>query len=127
MRRSTHWLVADEGIRPAGKPDRCFYCDIPQGQEHKSGCVIRNRTVVVRFHVDLVIPVPEDWDSDMVQFHYNDSSWCADNLATTLSETVERLDEQGGCMCRCVEAEFVREATDEDESAQHLRANELPS
>lgn len=127
MKRSTHWLVADHGIRPAGKPDRCFYCDAPLGRDHSDGCVIRSRTVVVRFHVDLVVDVPEDWDAEMINFRYNESSWCADNLAEDLSATVNRLDDKGGCLCQFVEAEFVREATDEDETAQHLRVNELPS
>lgn len=78
MNRTTHWLVADYGVRPAGPPDRCFYCDMPMGQEHKEGCVIRQRTVVIRYQIDLVVAVPEDWNPDMINFRYNESTWCAE-------------------------------------------------
>lgn len=124
MRRSTHWLVADHGIRPAGPPDRCFYCDEPMGGEHKDGCVIRSRTVVVRFHVDLVVNVPEHWDPSEVESSFNVSSWCGGNLAASIADTSERMP---GCMCGFVTAEFVSEATEEDENDQGLRVNELPS
>jgi hypothetical protein len=127
MKRSTHWLVADYGIRPAGKPDRCFYCDSPLGQEHNEGCVIRSRTVVVRFQVDLVVDVPEDSDAESIEFKYNDGSWCADNLAQMMTETVNRMDKVNTCLCNFVKAEYLREATAEDEVDHNLFVNKLPS
>lgn len=127
MKRSTHWLVADHGILPIGPSDRCFFCNTEMGKEHREGCAVRRRTVVVRFHVEMVVGVPEDWDTDMVHFKFNSGSWCGDNVATEVADAVERTNKAGGCMCPFVTAEFVREATEKDEQAQGLRVNELPS
>ena len=126
MKRSTHWLVADYGIRPAGPPDRCFYCDAQMGQEHVEGCVIRERTVVVRFHVDLVMGVPETWDGERIRSFHNSGTWCANNLAREMADAISRMDKSDGCLCPAVTVEFLREATEEDELAQNLRANDLP-
>lgn len=128
MNRITHWLVADHGIRPAGPPDRCFYCDRKMGQEHKDGCVIRKRTVVVRYQIDLVVSIPEDCTADMINFRYNESTWCGDNLVDDIAAAAQRMEDgPAGCLCPVVHAQYLREATEEDEALQRLRANELPS
>lgn len=125
MKRQSPWTVGDWGVRPAGLPTKCFYCDAVRGEVHKEGCVIRRRTVVVKFSVELVVDVPEDWDTDAIEFRYNDSSWCANNLF--LPHVMERVDKEGRCLCDFAEAEFIREATAEDEEAQCLKAEELSS
>lgn len=127
MKRSTHWLVADHGVRPAGPPDRCFYCGEQVGKEHKEGCVIRCRTVVVKFSIDLVVDVPEDWCPEMIESKYNESSWCADTFLMELEGTIQRMNKNGDCLCGALRAEFVREASEHDERAQSLHVNELPN
>lgn len=117
------WTVEDYGIRPAGPDDRCFYCDRPRGATHKPNCVIRSRTVVVRMQVDLVVAVPEGWDEQMINFHRNESSWCASNVIEELNELVERT---GGCLCRFSEFTYLREADDNDEYNQNLFVKNLP-
>ena len=48
----THIVTADdEGIRPAGKPDECFYCLRKVGELHRDDCV--TVTVVRRYKVIL--------------------------------------------------------------------------
>ena len=126
MRRATPLLVGADGVRPAGPQDACFYCRAKVGQPHNDGCVIRARTVVVRFEVELVLSEPESHDKDLIEFGYNEGSWCADNLANLLSATVARIDADGRCMCDFVKATVIREATAEDEDAQCLWVNELP-
>jgi hypothetical protein len=92
MRRETPWIVEadDDGIRPAGPPDRCFYCGVKagEGKTHLLDCVIRTRTVVVRAQVDYVIRIPESWTAADVEFHRNEGTWCANNGMNELDHII---------------------------------------
>lgn len=113
------WPVGDHGIRPAGDQQKCFYCDGAKGAQHRIGCVIRNRTVVVRTIVEHVITVPEDWERSTIEF--TEGSSCSDNHINTLRALVRRLDDADLCTCGMVSIEYVREATEEDEEASALQ------
>jgi len=102
----THIVTAENGPRPAGKPDECFYCRQPIGAEHATDCVCRTRTVVIRYIIEAVQRVPASWDAGTIAFHRNESSWCATNLLDELCD----LD----CICPFTKAEFIREATAAD-------------
>lgn len=119
------WTVGAEGVRPAGQPDRCFYCREKVGSQHAPGCVIRSRTVVVRTIIEHVMTVPEDWEISTIEF--TDGSWCADNFAEDLADIVERLDKVGKCLCGSLTREYVREATAADEERDELRIANKPS
>lgn len=110
MKRHT-WIVDTHSERPAGKPGICFYCNAPRGSEHRMGCVIRSRTVVVEVKATLILDVPEDWEVSQIEFHMNESSSCHDNLLDKVIAQAERI----GCSCGTVESVFLREATAEDE------------
>ena len=84
--RTQVWLVEGKDARPAGLPDECFYCKMKMGSEHKTGCVIRCRTVVIEARVRLVQSVPEDWSSDQIEFHLNESSWCASSVLNDIKK-----------------------------------------
>lgn len=114
------WPVGEEGIRPAGKPDECFYCGAKKGDQHRMGCVIRSRTVVVRTIVEHVVDVPEDWEKSTIEF--TEGSSCSDNHIRKLCDLVDRLDadENGNCTCGMLTIEYVREATAEDEEDSQL-------
>ena len=102
----TLWpLVApnDDGIRPAGKPDECFYCARKVGQPHGSTCVVVTRKWRVRFQVELDVDMPHCWQEHDIEFRYNEGTWCADNLVTMLSE----CDGGDPCLCDRVTAEAV--------------------
>lgn len=122
--KRTDWAVREYGIRPAGKPDRCFYCGSLSGEQHRHDCVIRSRTVVVRTIVEHTINVPESWTKELIEF--TEGSSCSDNLIANLSSLLERLKDHS-CTCGMVSVEYVREATSEDEEASRLFVNELPS
>lgn len=122
-----NWPVGDHGIRPAGPPDRCFYCNAAKGDQHRAGCVIRSRTVTIRTVVDHVVDIPEDWERGTIDFSFNESSSCADNVIERLGELVMRLNEKSSCTCDLVRVEYLREATEEDETASQLFAAELPA
>ena len=116
MRRH-RWIADSHSERPAGKPGLCFYCGVKIGEEHRKGCVIRSRTVMVEVKATLILSVPEDWEESMVEFHMNESSSCCDNLLNRALEQAERT----GCSCGTVEGKFIREATEEDEEAFKMK------
>jgi hypothetical protein len=89
--------------------------------------VIRNRTAVLNFAVELVVAVPESWSQEDIESHYNEGPWCGDNLGELLGEAISRAQRGAGCLCGAVSIAFVREATPEDERAQQLFADTLPA
>lgn len=135
MKRKGPWVVTPDsagGIRPAGPPDRCFYCGVQVGEEHAAQCVIRLRTVVVAMEIEYVVSVPEDWDADTIYFHRNEGSWCSNNGMAELDRVMRHrakayppyepdedddawdiIDELDAC--EHVRYHYVREATVEDE------------
>jgi hypothetical protein len=83
-------LPNDEGIRPAGKPDQCFYCGRRVGQSHVYDCV--TVTSLVRFAVLLNGTrmghydrhSPHHWTTHDREFQLNEGSWCASNAMETI-------------------------------------------
>ena len=118
-----NWEVKDYGIRPAGSPNHCFYCNAKKGGIHKKDCVIRSRTIVMEMKIEIVMEVPESWDEEMCNFHKNQGSWCATNIIDTL----KKINKVNGCLCSVSEFKYIREATDEDEKSQGVFVNKFPS
>ncbi|MCD7996468.1 MAG: hypothetical protein LUH21_04460 [Clostridiales bacterium] len=110
MRRAD-WTVSKESVRPAGKQDRCFYCGELLGEQHSKECIIRSKTVVVDFTVRTVLSVPENWDEKQINFHYNDGTWCADNLLDELNNRSDKCR----YLCDITKAKFIKEADEKDE------------
>ncbi len=103
--------VKDNGVRPAGAPNLCFYCGNAIQKEHKADCVCRQRTVVVELTLTYVISVPASWTEDDILFHRNDSSFCMNNDLTALAEWA---NEGNNCTCMMSAVKFLREATEYD-------------
>lgn len=100
------FIVTPEAARPAGLPDRCFYCDRPVGDTHDEGeCVLVKRKVRIRMTVEYDINVPAHWDKGRIEFHRNDGTWCADNALDELAAEASRE----GCLCPHTRFEYVRE------------------
>jgi len=116
MKRSDYPVTEDDvGNGPCARPGLCFQCAVPVGEQHAADCIKRQRTVVVEVKITMVREVPEDWPAEMINFHMNESSWCADNLLPELNAHQARTDAgKVGCLCAWTEATFVREATAED-------------
>ena len=89
----------DDGIRPAGPPDACFYCGQPVGSPHNRTCVVVTRRVRVRYSFDIEIDVPYFWTADNIDFHRNKSSWCADNALADIEAHQAALEQAGNCLC----------------------------
>lgn len=123
----------DDGIRPAGKPDECFYCRQRVGQPHHRECVVVRKLVEMRVIASL--PSGEKltgtwrfWevhsrDADQIEFYKNQGSWCCSNFLHATDhgdvitwnagsegamEKLEALDTDKTCLCNVLEFEFVR-------------------
>lgn len=70
------------------------------------------RTVRVRYIFDLDISVPAEWDQEMVEFHRNESTWCATNALAEL----EKVDKTDGCLCSRMRCEYVGEKGDNNDT-----------
>lgn len=112
-------------VEPDGRQDgdiRCWYCKAAVGTEHNKGCVQRNRTAVMKFTVECVVAIPEDWDGGLAEFYYVGSSVCQDRIVDII-EAVTKVN------CLCVggrlAAEFVKEATPDDEELSGIHVEHL--
>ncbi len=97
----------DDGIRPAGGKDKCCYCLQKVGVEHADDCVIPQKIVRVEVSFEIEIPQPTDSTKEMIEFHYNEGSWCADNAIDWIQTYAKTL----GCACPFFELKFL-EVTD---------------
>jgi hypothetical protein len=105
-------VTPTNGPRPAGPPDKCFYCGRGIGEPHVDDCVCRRKTVVLRGSFELTVIVPEDWDAEDTLFWANEGASCTDNHLNQLV----RLSKKQGCSCGRLSFELARDATAEDEA-----------
>jgi hypothetical protein len=109
----------DDGIRPAGPPDACFYCGQRIGQRHAADCVVV--TKLIAMHVTARLPsgnvffgtwtftVPQCWEAHDCDAAYGKGTWCCSNLLHRREEVawsddmvwseLEALYESGDCLC----------------------------
>ena len=78
------FTVTEKSMRPASIDRTCFYCGQPIGDKHLSDCVLVVKRVKIRFTVEYEVEVPSGWDRDMVNFRYNESTWCPSNVIEEL-------------------------------------------
>jgi hypothetical protein len=99
-------------VRAEGTPGECYFCQAKIGTEHEGECILRKRTVVIRFTADMVVSVPEEWTKDAIVDHYNEDTACLASLIQQLS-----LEEAAGGVdltTKRADASYVREATHDD-------------
>jgi hypothetical protein len=121
--------VDDDGIRPAGQPDQCFYCRSRVGEPHGLQCVIVQKTVRVRYTFEIDVQVPHHWTKEQFEFHRNDSTWCADNGLDDLRENIvqERISDRatvGTCLCEGFHAEWLGVTDDTPRALTRPQAKE---
>ena len=106
----SEFTVTKIAERPANPTPVCFYCDQPVGDKHKKECVLIHKKVVVKATIEYEIEVPNFWTAEDIEFHRNESSWCSNNIIEELEDTRRKL----GCLCECIEFEFVRETEEKN-------------
>jgi len=114
-------LEDDDGIRPAGRPDECFYCRQKVGTPHGEECVIPQKKVKITYTFDLEIEVPYSWGKKQIEFHRNESSWCSDNAIRDLVASSINKDR---CLCDGFEAEYIEDIDSEPKRYSRSEANE---
>lgn len=99
----------DDGIRPAGPPDACFYCRQKVGEPHGRECVIVQRRVKLRYVIEVEVMMPHAWDDHDIEFHRNMGRWCANNCLDDIEAHIATLEARRKCLCRddAFHAEFV--------------------
>ena len=105
------FIVTEKAQRPGGagiRDGQCFYCGQSIGQEHKKNCVLVKRKCKVRVTIEYEVWAPAHWEKDDIEFHRNESSWCASNLMRELDE----LDDKDGCLCPAATFEFVEHTSE---------------
>lgn len=102
----SEFIVTKAAMRPASSELKCFYCNQDIGEAHKLDCVLVNKKVRIKMTVEYTVDVPSSWDEDMVNFHRNESSWCADNA---LEELQEYLHAEDWCLCGAANFEFIED------------------
>lgn len=97
----------DYGIRPAGKKDECFYCHSKIGEQHKKDCVIVCKKVKLKATIEFVLDVPNHWEKENILYHYNNGTWCSDNLLNYLENWKD--NHKNECLCRYTKIEIAEE------------------
>lgn len=110
----TNMVTSENGPRPAGRPDQCYYCGQPVGLEHKADCACRVKVVMIEVTMRIPRVVPASWDAGLVDFHLNDSSWCADNIGDDLTQYLAAKNDDAPCMCGTFSGKFLRDADAND-------------
>lgn len=95
----------DFGIRPAGKPDECFYCQRKIGEEHGRECVMVVKTVEIAYTFTIPVQVPHFSSSRDIEFLRNESSSCANNILAELQDYATK----NGCLCHCQNATYIKD------------------
>lgn len=93
------FIVTADAQRPASMDGRCFYCRSEIGDAHDPTCVLLVRSIRIRMTVEYEIDVPASWDAEMIEFHRNAGTWCANNAIDELRDRFEPDDIESPCMC----------------------------
>ena len=99
----TDWPLVDpfdDGIRPAGAPDRCFYCQQKVGEPHARDCVIVKKVVRFRCAVDVDLTVPHHWTKEEIRSYYGRNGY--EEAWETILFTDHRVDHPEVYHCELV-------------------------
>jgi hypothetical protein len=130
MTPTDNWPVVheqDHGIRPAGRQDSCFYCGKKIGEIHSKDCVIVTKRVLLSiksYDGDITgtweTDEPHSFGPEMIEFRYNDRSWCANNILSEKDVVWDQVDAarqleaqaMSGCLCGVLQLKFERVVDD---------------
>lgn len=56
----------DDGIRPAGGPDHCFYCQQKVGSPHLESCVTLTKKVTMQLTIEFELDGVYQWTNEQI-------------------------------------------------------------
>jgi len=124
----------DPGIRPAGKPDRCFYCKKKIGEPHGNDCVMVSKRILMRIEStdgsitgSWEFASPYSFSPETEEYMKNDGTWCANNVFDSDEIVWDqpdalvrlKLKSEDKCLCDELRFEFVRVVDDTPRVVDH--------
>lgn len=109
--------IIDTRSKGAGTPDKCFYCKGETGGPHDAECVCIDRPIKIRMTIEIIVPIARSWSQDQIEFYFNDSSSCLDNLIPAIERMSGNNEGHGSCLCSVAEVTYLGEATIEEAAA----------
>ena len=109
------WVVTPAHVNGSFQSEgtRCIWCKSILGEIHEPSCVVRQRSVIIKIEIVMERMVPESFSPGGIEFHMNDSSWCASNI---IDELQAMFGTNERCLCNHFEGTYIREATEKDEA-----------
>jgi hypothetical protein len=73
MSKNTFPIVhpKDDGIRSAGLPDHCFYCNKKVGTQHRRNCIAVRKRVRLRLTIDVVVAAPHSLSNQQIEDRFD--------------------------------------------------------
>ena len=90
-------------------PSRCVHCLRVLGSVHTAECVRVQREVTIHVTMTLPVRIPASWTPEDIEFYFNESSWCLDNMKDLLQAWWTQLDQRDECLCPHVTCTYLRE------------------
>jgi hypothetical protein len=100
----------DDGIRPAGPGNACFYCRRKIGERHSTTCVTWVRAVKIRAIVEFDSDEPVSFTKRDIEERYNEGSFCASTILGWMEAMADESDR--GCLCGIVRFEVEEMSPD---------------
>lgn len=101
-------IVTEKARRPAIDRQECAFCHQPLGTEHRPDCVLTKKKIKIRMIVEYETDCPASWGKEDIEFHRNESSWCADYALVELE-----LFADEHCLCDFALFEYIQDVSGE--------------
>lgn len=102
------YKVTEKSKRPASSKEQCFYCGSLIGENHKQGCVLIIKKVLVKATIEYEIEVPSNWKRSNVEYSRNEGTWCSSNI---IDELIKLSEDH--CLCNKVVYKYVKDCGEE--------------
>jgi hypothetical protein len=118
-------IVTEDDTRSAGAgiPSKCFYCNGRRGGPHDPECVCLKKPIKIKVTLELIDVRPRSWSKHDIESHYNESSWCANNIVPVIQRHLDHDDDLNvnlDCLCQRMTVEYLGDATVEEAEAANL-------
>lgn len=113
-------LVTEHDTAPAGRPDECFWCQQRIGNPHAQDCSRVVKTVQLKYTYLVEVTVPHHWTEKDVEFHRNESSWCADNSLDELEAHMSANE----CLCPRFSCNYIADVDETPRAASEAELSE---